>query len=563
MVTYKATPAASYAPYFESLTRTLNQSFTVVDNPWAQFILTPTAVQLAIHTLPLRFLPQDEEELFPYLRQAIRNDNATPILSAQYLNQSRDSRGTKQATAVVVTVDLKHIAALTSGVVILSQRRKVELAFSANRYSQCRNCWRYGHAHQRCPATHLTCPIAAPHHSRAAHGYQIPTCPQSGNNKPVPSCCPTSPPHCCNCCNDHTATFKECPARPRPAVPSRTPTPEPQGQDPMDVAIDGDQAPSTPPSRAGPSQMDLVTPRQPPPAGPPSPGSSQGLVVVSPWRSLARPQPAQFVGYVPEMSNSPPESSRTQAASLPLRSVVQHNGLGSWDVFLSLFESFKESRTYPLVVLLQDLPVSQARLRSFNGFVPYFPHLRKPRVASYVHRSFLARFSVLPRFTGRVDIMSLDISSQKHVFGSRFHSFRLINVYSINSVDRRVHSVLREYLFPDTGIPLLVVGDVNIHNPVADPLCAFSSREVSSSAPYFDLAALGGFALLNSPGVYTRFPRSEKARPSIIDLAFANPLLIPFVKSWETSFPSTGSDHVPITILLTALSSDPAPQCLR
>jgi len=252
------------------------------------------------------------------------------------------------------------------------------------------------------------------------------------------------------------------------------------------------------------------------------------------------------------MSNSPPESSRRQASTPPLLSVIQDNCLGSWDVFLSLFGSFKETRTYPSVLLLQDPPVSQARLLSFNGFVPFFPRVRKPWVAFYVHQCFLGCFSVLPRFTDRVDIMSLDISSQKPQFGSRLHSFRLINAYSINSADRRVHSVPPESLFPDTGLPLLVVGDLNIHNPLADPLRPFSSRQVSSSALYFELAALGGFALLNSPGVYTRFPLSGMAHPSIIDLAFANPLHLPFVKSWETYLPSTGSDHVPITILLAA-----------
>ena len=54
---------------------------------------------------------------------------------------------------MVVTVDPQNVSALTSGVVILSQKRKVELAFSSSRTSQCKNCWRYGHGHQRCPAT--------------------------------------------------------------------------------------------------------------------------------------------------------------------------------------------------------------------------------------------------------------------------------------------------------------------------------------------------------------------------------------------------------------------------
>jgi len=132
-VTDKATPAASYAPYFDSLTRALNQSFPVGENPWCTLVLAPTAVRLAIHGLPLRFLPQDEEELFPFIRQAIRNDKATQILSARYLNPGRDSRETKDATSVVITVDPHNVSALTSGVVILSQKRKVELAFSSSR----------------------------------------------------------------------------------------------------------------------------------------------------------------------------------------------------------------------------------------------------------------------------------------------------------------------------------------------------------------------------------------------------------------------------------------------
>ena len=260
-VTDKATPAASYAPYFDSLIRALNQSFLVGENPSCTLVLAPTAFQLAIHGLLLRLLPQDEEELFPYITQAILNDKATPVLSARYLNPDRDSRGSKHATSLVVTVDPQHVSTLTSRVFILSQKRKVELAFSASRTSQCRNCWRYGHAHRRCPATHPTCPICALHHTRASHRYQNPTCPRSGNNKRVPSCCPTSPTHCCNCGNDHPATFKECPARPSPNSPSRPASTVLPGQDPMDMAVDGGPTPFTPPARASPTEVDLITPR--------------------------------------------------------------------------------------------------------------------------------------------------------------------------------------------------------------------------------------------------------------------------------------------------------------
>jgi len=133
------------------------------------------------------------------------------------------------------------------------------------------------------------------------------------------------------------------------------------------------------------------------------------------------------------------------------------------------------------VVLLPDPPVSQARLPSFNRFVPFVPPVRKPRVESHVDRSFLAKFSVLTRFTDRADIMSLDLSSPSPFFGPQFHSFSMVNSYSINSADRRVHSVPPDLYFAVIGFPLLVVGDRNIDNPLSDPLRSFSSHEISSS----------------------------------------------------------------------------------
>ena len=180
-------------------------------------------------------------------------------------------------------------------------------------------------------------------------------------------------------------------------------------------------------------------------------------------------------------------------------------------------------------------------------------------MAAYVHMSFLSNYTVLPRFKGVDDVLALDVSSNDPLFGTAFHSFRIINAYSTNTTDHRVHSVLPEVLFLDLGFPLLVLGDLNIHNSLSDPLRHFSQREISSSTPYFEKAAESGFALLNPPGEYTRFPLVGNARPSVIDLAFANPPLLPLVKSWEASLPLTGSDHIPITITLAAPSLSQKP----
>ena len=181
-------------------------------------------------------------------------------------------------------------------------------------------------------------------------------------------------------------------------------------------------------------------------------------------------------------------------------------------------------------------------------------------MAAYYHVSFLASFSVRPRFKGVDDILALDVSSQEPLFGTTFHSFRLINAYSTNTCDHRVHSVSPETLFPTLDVPLQVVGDLNIHNPLSDPPRS-CSREIGSSTPYFEKAAEASFALHNPPTEYTRFPLVGKARTSVIDLAFANTLLLlPMFKSWEISLPSTGSHHVPITINLAATSTIPSPR---
>src|SRR5437879_8624469 len=106
-----------------------------------------------------------------------------------------------------------------------------------------------------------------------------------------------------------------------------------------------------------------------------------------------------------------------------------------------------------------------------------------------------------------------------------------------------------------------MVGDFNIHNPMADSGRDYSPSEMSISFPYFSRATDLGFSLLNTPGIYTRFPLGGEARPSVIDLAFASATLAPFFISWDTPLPSTGSDHIPIS--LTFAHSVQAPPALE
>ena len=112
--------------------------------------------------------------------------------------------------------------------------------------------------------------------------------------------------------------------------------------------------------------------------------------------------------------------------------------------------------------------------------------------------------------------------------------------------------------FPDLSHPTLVVGDFNIHHPLPDPLRSHSAEELATSFLYFSRMAQLGFGILNQPGVYTRFPLGGPGRLSVLDLSFASPSLLPFCQEWDTPIPSTGSDHVPVQIILShPFSSSP------
>ena len=121
-------------------------------------------------------------------------------------------------------------------------------------------------------------------------------------------------------------------------------------------------------------------------------------------------------------------------------------------------------------------------------------------MAAYVHVSFLSNYAVLSRVKGEDEVLALDISSVEPLFVNAFYSFRVISAYSTNTMDHRVHSVQLGVRFLDHGLPLLVVGDLKINNPLSDQLLFFSSREISFSTPYFAKAAEAGFALVNPVG---------------------------------------------------------------
>jgi len=232
------------------------------------------------------------------------------------------------------------------------------------------------------------------------------------------------------------------------------------------------------------------------------------------------------------MNEKPPSTSRQVLAPATNLTLVQQNSLGSWDVFLSLFSSLTEGPSCVDFVLLQDPPFSKGFLPSFRGFKSFAPPIARPRVACYVSLNLLQQFAVLPVFPPESDaFMALDIHTPKGCFGLKAPLFRIGNSYA-RPLPPAPHSVSPETALPLFEFPYLIARDFNIHNAASDPSRLLSAKEEREAAPSFDRASDLGYTLLNTPGIYTRFPFTGTHRPSAIDLAFANPHIFSPFRSW-------------------------------
>ena len=248
------------------------------------------------------------------------------------------------------------------------------------------------------------------------------------------------------------------------------------------------------------------------------------------------------------MINTPLSTSCPGLAPATNHILVQHNSLGSWDVFLSLFSSLAEGPTAD-IVLLQGPHSSKGFLPCLAGFKSFAPPVTRPRVARYISQKFLHKFAVLLFFPPETDdFMALDVFTPQGCLGTNFPHFTIGNAYA-RPLPRFLHSVSPALSLPDLGHLSLVAGDFDIHNAATYPSRLLRSKEERESAPYFDRALDLGFTLLKTHGVYTRFPFTGTHRPSTIDLDFANPHIFPAFRTWDgSSPPSTGSDHALILI---------------
>ena len=199
-------------------------------------------------------------------------------------------------------------------------------------------------------------------------------------------------------------------------------------------------------------------------------------------------------------------------------SILQHNSLRSWDVFLSLFDSLASAKCPPDVVCLQDPPLWRSRLLSFQNYTMFSTpggFRNKPQVAFNVSTHLSAQATVLPALFDRSGLAVLDVFGVA-LFGKSFPHFRILNLDNFGTKRTSQMTLSPLVAFPETSFPTLVVRDFNIHHPLPDPLHSHSAEELATSFPYFSRSSELGFGLLNLPGVSIRFPLGSSSSPFLI-----------------------------------------------
>jgi len=201
-------------------------------------------------------------------------------------------------------------------------------------------------------------------------------------------------------------------------------------------------------------------------------------------------------------------------AVFPSFPILQHNCLGSCDVFLSLLHSLTMPPQALLLVAIQDPHSRPSVLPTFPGFLSIAPPPPgRPRVAIQVSRILNQHLSCSTVFHDSSVMLSVDLFSLEGLFGSPHCSLRVTSVYLLHTNRPPYRSIPPARLFSFLSNPYLVLGDFNLHHPLADTCHSLSEREFTISAGYVDVAFNVPYNFLNTPGVYSRFPFHTISRP--------------------------------------------------
>jgi len=229
--------------------------------------------------------------------------------------------------------------------------------------------------------------------------------------------------------------------------------------------------------------------------------------------------------------------------------VAQHNCKGSNNAFIILFHIVKKFDIF--FVCVQDPPLYKGDPLRAPGYECIFQKTEKVQVSTYISLRVLWKISFVI-FPCIEDVLYWRIFTKEGKLVGESKSAGIVNAYKRRTEEG--NSVQAESLFRETNKPTIIVGDLNVHTSLTDPMRVLSSSERKNGETYMSTAALSGYTILNTQGIYTRFPDNVMLhRPSIINYSMANAAMFNKLSRWRDIDQRTSSDHISI---VTELDSE-------
>src|SRR6266849_2488485 len=198
------------------------------------------------------------------------------------------------------------------------------------------------------------------------------------------------------------------------------------------------------------------------------------------------------------MTLKPPRRHRFSSPSRPAKqdflNNIQHNCCGSNPLFLSLCSIFKPLK--PDIIALQDPFLFNGKPLNAPGFTLIFDHAASAaKVATYINTNLLKTASYTTNHTRSPDTLSITLFIQNQP----------LQIHNIYNTPWNPSALIAQEIFVLSTFPTIVLGDFNLHSPLADPLRHFTHEELRTSHPFMELASDRGYTLLNIPGLHTYF----------------------------------------------------------
>jgi len=111
-----------------------------------------------------------------------------------------------------------------------------------------------------------------------------------------------------------------------------------------------------------------------------------------------------------------------------------------------------------------------------------------PGVAIYVSRTLNQHLSCATVFHDSSEMLAVDVFSPKGLLGTPHRSLSVTSVYLLRTNRPPYRCILPERIFSFLSYPHLILGNFNLHHPLADPCRSLSEREFTISTRYIDAA---------------------------------------------------------------------------